>query len=245
MNHKPKHISQQDFELIDLFLNNNLTEKQEKKFLNRLEKDPVFKQQFEEIKLLGKAVEEQVLKEKLDEFHQKATSSVIPITGKPVFYRMIGLVASIVLILGIGGFYLLNKPSKNEKIFASYFKPDPGLATTMGITTKYAFLDAMVHYKQGKYTTAIKKWKLLLNKKPENDTLNYFLGVAYLAENKEDKAIAFLDFVAKNKQSTFYKEANYYLGLAYVKKGNNAFAKKFLTFSESKLGKQIIADLEN
>ncbi len=85
----------------------------------------------------------------------------------------------------------------------------------------------MVDYKQGNYDMAINKWEKLLAKKPENDTLNYFLGVSHLATGADNNAILFLKKVT-NSNSYFEKEARYYLGLAHLKNGEIDKAKIFL-----------------
>jgi len=245
MNPNPTNISQKDFELIDRYINNDLSENEKIDFENRLNSDSKFKQHFKEQLLLSQAIEEQVLTGKLNEFHKEATTKVISINNNSSFYRKLAVAASIAILIGIGGFLFLNKPTNNEKVFATYFKPDPGLATTMGTTTQFEFLDAMVDYKQGNYAKAIKKWEPILKYNPTNDSLNYFIGVAYLADENEKSAIKHLIPVTKNSNSVFVKDAYFYLGLAYLKSGNLELAKKNLIFSEENVGKQIIADLEN
>ncbi len=246
MNPNHSHISQQDFELIDRFLNKNLNKIEIANFEKRLLSDKTFNQNYKEQKLLSNAIEEQVLSNKLNHFHEKATSKVVSINNSPSSkYRKLAIAASIAIIIGLGGFWFYNQPTSNQKVFATYFKPDPGLATTMGTTTEYKFLDAMVDYKQGNYEKAIKKWEPLSKNNPTNDSINYFMGVANLANNDANSAIKYLIPVSKNEVSVFNKEANFYLGLAYLKIDNVELAKKYIIFSEVKIGKQIIADLEN
>ena len=119
-----------------------------------------------------------------------------------------------------------NRLSPNEKLYNEFFTPDPGLPTVMGENGDYSFYEAMVDYKHGDYNEAIKKWERQLFQKPKNDTLNYFLGSAHLANGNSKKAIDYLEDVADDKKSIFYNDANTYMGLALLKTGQIPEAKK-------------------
>ena len=114
----------------------------------------------------------------------------------------------------------------------------------MSTSTYYDFYDAMVNYKRGDYKTAISKWKKLEVNKSDNDTLTYFLGVAYLADKEVDLAIPYLTTASKSKESVFYDDANYYLGLAYLKKENNAEAIHFLKRSSVDKSRKLLEELK-
>ena len=127
--------------------------------------------------------------------------------------------ASVVLIAGLLIFWLTTKQSKYEKIYTVYFKPDPGLLAVMGNTEAYTFERAMVDYKEGNFEKAIATWEQLRAIQPNSDTLNYFLGVANLALQRDEKALTFLSPISENKNSSFSKEACWYRGLILIKKG--------------------------
>ena len=115
----------------------------------------------------------------------------------------------------------------------------------MSSNNNFEFYDAMVSYKQGDYTTAINKWEKLLQAKPSNDTLNYFIGVAHLANKNEVEAIPFLNVVTNYSNSAFLNESYYYLGLAYLKNNNVKLAKKNLNFSTVDNSKLILSKLND
>ena len=76
----------------------------------------------------------------------------------------------------------------------------------------------MVSYKEGDYNRAIEIWKKIHHENPANDTLQYFIGAAYL-NNNDSNAIASLLPVAENDNSRWQPKAMWYLALAYVKYG--------------------------
>ncbi|WP_298554857.1 tetratricopeptide repeat protein [uncultured Algibacter sp.] len=239
-------ISQELLEIIERYINGSMTIQELKDFNQLLELDKEFKTKVKDVETMLKGIEAQTLKEQLDEFHEAIPQTIIkkPIRGKVRFLNFSKIAVAAALVLAIGGIWFFSSP-KNEKLYTNYFKPDPGLPTTMGSTNNFAFYDAMVNYKHGDYNIAIDKWKVLQEKKPENDTLNYFLGVAHLANKNINDAIPFLERSIEAEDGfIFLDEAYLYLGLAYLKEGNVELAKKHLDLSETDTAKAIIAKLK-
>ena len=238
------NITQDVLETIERYINKTMTSNEIISFEKKLQSDSKFKAQFEDIKILLLGIETQSLKEKLDSFHEdipfgKSKTSIV----KPLF-SIRKFVAAAAIIIAVGSFWFFNQ-NTNEKLFVTYFIPDPGLPTTMSETSNFEFYDAMVNYKQGDYNTAISKWEALLEKKPQNDTLNYFLGVAHLANKNEKSAIKHLDIIAQDSNANFKNEAYYYLGLAHLKADNVKLAKKNLNFSTIDNSKKILLELND
>lgn len=214
-------------------------------FKERLQQDAAFKTQVQDIKLLLCGVEEQALKEKLDEFHDE-----MPIrmetqkkASKVRQFQFMKIAAAAVIVIAAGCFWFLNG-SSNERLYDNYFKPDPGLPTTMSSSDNFAFFDAMVNYKQGDYKTAIKKWEKLEQIAPKNDTITYFLGVANLADKNTSEAIDYLNRTVDVSKSVFREDAYYYLGLAYLKSDNIEEATQAFQKSQSENSKEILKDLK-
>lgn len=223
---KKQNQSQEEFERIDHYLDGQMSLEEQTVFEEVLKTDHLLNQQVEETRLLRQAVEEQSLHNKLDAFHEELSSrqpKTKPIESlkKPSFsIKYYAIAASLALLIGLGYWLLFGQKTADEKLFAQYFKPDPGLITPMSTTSDYEFYRGMVDYKQANYKLAIQRWNLLIEQKPDNDTLNYFLGVSYLAQDKNKKAIAYFAEAVKSPKSIFINESWYYLGLTYLKEGN-------------------------
>ncbi|MGB5417384.1 tetratricopeptide repeat protein [Algibacter sp.] len=238
-------ISQDILEIIEQYLNGSMTTQELKDFNQLLELDDEFKVKVKDIKTMLAGIETQNLKEQLDEFHEEIPKTKVqkPTKSKVRFLSFSKLAIAASIILAVGSIWFFNTP-KNEKIYANFFKPDPGLPTTMSNTNNFDFYDAMVNYKHGDYTLAIDKWRVLQEKNPENDSLNYFLGVAYLANKNENVAIPYLERAIEAKDDfAFLGDAYYYLGLAYLKEGNMELAKKHLSLSETDAAKKVLSKL--
>jgi len=240
-----ENILQEQFETIERYLHGDMTVSETEQFEAELKVNDTLKQQLEAIRNLVAGVETAVLKEKLDVFHAELSPAhkIEPVDGRSFGILKWSVAAVVVATLGI--FWMLNTGNSNKQLFATHFTPDPGLPTTMGTTDNYEFYDGMVNYKQGEYNTAIKKWKPLLASNQKNDTLQYFIGVAFLADGNENDAIQYLQTLWENRQHSFKNETAYYLGLAYLKADKVEDAIKYLTFSEAEGAKQLLSEIKN
>lgn len=237
-------ITQELLEFIERCLNKTATSEELQEFKAKLENDTKFRAQVTDIKTLLIGIESQSLKEKLDDFHQEIVETPSNITATIKFMHIRKIAVAAILIIALGSFWFLSR-NNNQKLYAKYFSPDPGLPTLMSENQNFDFYDAMVNYKQGEYKRAIEKWELLLSKSPKNDTLNYFLGMAQLANKQEKKSIEYFKVVTNSDTSNFKNEAYYYLGLAYLKTDNVELAKKNLTFSTVDNSKKILTELND
>ncbi len=223
---KKQNQSQEEFERIDRYLTGLMNKEERSEFEKVLTEDSLLTQRVEEARILFQAVEEQSLRNKLDDFHEEIASkpgvikSIEPAIRSAFGYKKYAIAASLALLIGVAAWLIPGQKSENEKLFAHHFIPDPGLITPMSTTSNYEFFRGMVDYKQGKYELAIDRWNPLIDQKPENDTLNYYLGVSYLAKGESEKAIDFLLKAIHHSNSVFINEAWYYLGLAQLKEGN-------------------------
>lgn len=239
------NISQELLESVERYLNKNMPYDEQKAFENKLKSDSDFRMQVEEIKTILLAIESQSLKENLDVYHESISEVTPEVSDTKIrFLQFRKIAAAAAIIIAIGSFWFFNQNS-NAKLYANYFTPDPGLATTMSQNSNFEFYDAMVNYKQGNYKTAISKWKKLYTIKPKNDTLNYFIGVAQMADKNESEAITYLKKVTVSRNSSFKNDAYFYLGLAYLKNDNLELAKKNLTFSSIDNSKALLSELND
>lgn len=240
-------ISQEEFERIEAYFNGLLSIDDLTIFEKRLNEENGFKSKVDDIKTVLTGIETQALKEQLDVFHKaipQISNGNVSTESKVrhLYWKRIAIAAA--LVIAAGSFWFISGNS-NERLYAKYFTPDPGLPTTMSSSDNYAFYEAMVDYKQGKYNTAISKWEILQNSKPKNDTLNYFIGVAHLANKNEETAISFLEEAIKNNEFQFADDAYFYLGLAYLKEGNLEKAKANFKLSNLENSKVLLSKIND
>lgn len=246
MSKEPLYISKEEWELIEDFLRNNLSDAQKITFDNLSENDLEFPQKINEVKSVLQGVKEGVLQQKMDVW-QENIHSFEEVSVKPIQtdWKKHLMAASILLIIGLAAAWWILKPSAEEQLFAQFYKPDPGLATVMAETQQYDFEKAMVDYKSGHYETALKSWEMLLKQSPQNDTLLFFVGSAHLGLDQTSSAIKFLENVAKLPSSTFQKDACWYLGLALLKENQQQKALHYIEQSEHENKQQLISKIKN
>ncbi len=200
----------------DAFLENTLSAKEKLVFEKKLETNASFKQEFLNYKFFKANLHDAFFKEKLNTIHQKTITK----KDKKIYYPYIIVAASFLLLIG----FLFSKDwfNPSQKIYNTYFTPDPGLPNVMGaITTNYAFNDAMIDYKLGNTKKALKVWDSLLIIQPKNDTLQYFTAMANL--NLNNYAIAkekLLKLLKEHPNTAFKKESKWYVSLLYIKENN-------------------------
>lgn len=242
MERNPKHNWTKELELFDRYQMQKMNVTERDAFEQRLKTDLKLKETFNEYMAMVYVVEESALKKKIDVFHSDLDLEKEKVVSLRKSKRINYLVAaSIALLIGLGGLWLFNL--QNQNLFDEYFTADPGLPTVMSNSDDYKFYEAMVDYKRKGYNRAIEKWEMLLVQKPQNDTLNYFLGSAYLANKQEETSVMFLKKVASNKNSVFYSEANFYLGLVHLKMGQENKAIDYLKKSDSKTAVELISKI--
>lgn len=238
MKNRFNRISQEDFELIDHYLRDKMDPDEIDAFESRLGKDPLLKEITEEYSLLFNSVGESVLQKEMERYHSDLPTPQEATPERPA-PRVRYLVAAVIALLILIGGYWLMQPAVQDP-FDEFFSPDPGLPTTMGTTDEYPFYEGMVYYKQGKYDSAIVCWSRVLSKDPSSDTVNYFLGVAHLANHDAPGSRQFLKAAAQHQGSFFQDDAFYYLGLSYLKTHNTAEARKYLEYSNLEKSKPIL-----
>lgn len=238
-------LNQEEFELIERFLEEKLEKDQMVLIRKRIESDQDFASLVDEIREMQLGIQRAALAEKLDSFHADLTEQkeFKPIRSIRPLWFWSGA-ASLFLVMTAGIWWIIGQESPEEKRYQAYFSADPGLVTSMASEGNYEFDRAMVDYKDGNYANAISRWEKLLVEKPKNDTLNYFLGTALLSAKQDRKSVDFLELVAKDSSSGFYSDANWYLGLAYLKLGEKEKAINYLSTSLRPEAEKLISELE-
>jgi len=241
-------ISQKELEAIEQFIFQQMNAEETAAFTKKLSSDLALQHKLKTVKLLLAGIQEAELEKKLDEFHNGLhllKKNRIQPSAKTFALKKWLVAASVLVIVALGSWLFLNRDTKEEKLFAAYFQPEPGLISAMGTNDNYLFDRAMVDYKVGDYDAALKIWESLLASKPENDTLNYFIGSACLIEEKEEIAIVHFKKVIANENSFFRNDALWYTGLALLKSNRKTEALSFIERAEHENKALLLKELKD
>ena len=241
-NEYSEEISQQEWETIEAYLLKNMSDEEYAGFEKLIAGNEDWNAKITTVKVAILGIREAAMKDQVEVFHRRMPE-LVNTNMKPV-KRVNWLVAAGVLaVLSISMWLVFFSQSKEDRIYAAYYQPDPGLPTYMAATDNYEFEKAMVEYKSGNYKTAIEGWEKLLTQQPQNDTLTYFLGNAYMAAKNYTAAIKYYDLTLKNEKSLFTQDVWWYLGLCYIKENDIKNAMRALTHSEKAEATAIINEL--
>lgn len=218
-------------EEVERFLQHDMEPQERTAFEARMKEDAEFKNLVDEMKLLFVGIQETSLNKNLAIFHDGLNTEKKPAVKGGTIFKLntrLMVAASLFIIVSVATWLLLTSKNQYEKLYSSYYKPDPGLLTAMGSSDNYAFEKGMVEYKNEEYKKAIQSWEPLLARDPGNDTLHYFLGAANQALGNDDIAKKHLDIIVKDSANSFYSDARWYLGILFLKQGEIQQAKTFI-----------------
>ncbi len=242
-------ISPLEWDFIETYLNLKETSEKEAFHKEKLSQIQNLEEKIEHVKKVAEEIEDSIRESKIKEFHNQLSkdeenSNVKIIATHKSNSKFIWYSIAAVMVVLIGIFWMMNNSNTPEKIFAKNFKPDIGLPLKMGTTNSNGFYEGMVDYKQGNYKSAIYQWQVLWKANPANDTLNYFLGVANLAQGDAPKSLEYLENQEHFQLGIFKEDALYYAALAKIKEGKFEEAKVLLIKIPSKRNTKLLTVLK-
>ncbi|MEL6851460.1 MAG: hypothetical protein AAFP92_23265, partial [Bacteroidota bacterium] len=219
-----------------------MVEGEREAFEQALAEKPLLRQQLGEVRVLQAGVEQAVLHQLMDQFHQSLPQEA---EARPLWNWRWAAAAAVTLLALFGAWWWSQDNSPQQQLYAAYYEADPGLITPMSQSENYAFFRGMVDYKRGAYQAALDRWLSLRDDTRPQDTLNYFLGSALLAEGKEVEAIPYFQAVVADTALAFKEEAYWYLGLAFLKNGQAQVAREFLEKSDRPEVAALLKEMSN
>lgn len=247
---KPQiEITQLEWDLIERYLDHNKASDKTLLLNEELTQIPNVDAKIAHIKKVREQIEDRIRQSKIKEFHEhisvdKNDTKVNILSTEKMKPKLLWYAIAAALVVSFGVLWMFQSRNSPEKIFASHFEADPGLRTVMGASNEYDFYEGMVVYKRQEYKEAINWWQKLLPEKAENDTLNYFLGVAYLAEGNAEKSLEYLEPATKFNDGIFIEDAAHYTALAKIKLGKIEEAKHLLKAHPSERNNKLLNALK-
>lgn len=218
----------ENFELIEKYLMGRMSTEEKVAFEDRLNHEPDLRTEKESMAEMILGVESLHLKNKLKDRkigdQKKSQNKVVDLKPKSAFsFQKLAIAASIAAVFFCGWWFMKPTMNSDDQLFAQAFSVDQGLPTPMSESTNYSFYDGMVEYKMENYDKAIEQWTSS-SESIGKDTLGYYLGMAYMNQNKNTAAIQKLESIAN--ESAFAQKAQWYLVSLLIKEQNYAEAKK-------------------
>lgn len=176
---------------------------------------------------IRKAIHQELGEQYAKELKEKLISYDEQIDKKSWVSNSMKIAAGIVLVL-IGVFSIYQFNNKPDLSFYDFY--EEGINNYMNDEAeKVQFNNAMSKFRIEKYELASLEFEKLLEVKPANDTLNYYLGVCYFRNGEFAKSSELMNAVLLNSNSNYYQKAEFRLALSYYANHEKAKAKPIFT----------------
>lgn len=232
-------------QLIEDYLNNQLSPEATEAFQQRMQNDPFLTQEVDLHRNLLTGIRyagRQDLKARFQTLERMATSPseappvppapvetpVVPLIANPRretsrnnLFAWVSGTAAMLLMVAAGSYFWFQAQRSDEQLYANYYERYDNLLTSTErseaepVPTPEEI--AMQVYDRGDYAQAAQLLQELLNENPENPAWQLYLGICYLETDQTGRAIAEFQRVAKQREHLFIEQANWYLSLAYLK----------------------------
>jgi tetratricopeptide (TPR) repeat protein len=220
---------------IDRYLNGAMEEEDKRSFLLLLDGDPALRQEFDKQEKLAELIRLAAMQEELQSIHAEMEAAPAPV--KRISDRWWWLAAAAILLFVIGrNLYIGSAHRPEEKLYAAWYDPEPGLPTLMGAgQNDNGLMEAMVDYKTRDYSSAIPRFRALLSNPgtpspgtSHTDTVTFFyLASSYMAAGNYDSA--YLIFGKLTAAGDHYGQlAQWYEALTCLRLGKREEAVSFL-----------------
>lgn len=221
------------FGLIEKYLANEMSDKEQRGFEELLINDPDLMKEFVMRKEVDNAiVEDDILnlRDKLgDIINEKPTFSIK--IKKPMIYTSVAAV--VVLLIIVGNFIILPvKNRENIDIFQSYYSPYPTIMCFRSVVDKTEVEEilykAFCFYDEGKYEQASSCFNEVLNIDSKNYMSQFYLSICEIENNNLQNANEYLNDLILKKDHVFIEHAYWYLALTKLKQNNFQDAESIL-----------------
>ncbi len=196
------------------YLCGSLSGNEKRDFEDRMKNDTSFATEVEEHKnmlIAIQALERVELKKRFEKLEKK--------NRKKSWYGKFAVAASIAVIVGVGSFFFLGKPS-GQTLYAENFEAYPNVIApiTRGRTITTDEDAPFVAYEKGEYKDAISGFKTQL-KANEDATVRFYLAMALLNSGEKNRALNELNKLNR-LETDFSAQILWYKSLIYIEKEN-------------------------
>jgi len=143
-------------------------------------------------------------------------------------WRILAAAASLLLMIA-GIYYLINRPSVEDELFAKYFQLYPNnIPIVRSQQTINPIQLALQQYELLNIPEAVQKFDQIIEKNPENLTAQFYAGVCKLSNQQPKEAASHFRKILDHTNSEFCEPALWYLALTMIKNCQLDSAKQIL-----------------
>lgn len=226
-------VEEEDIELIERYLNSELSPEELDAFKQRLEVDSAFAEKVDDYKAIITGVRHLGHKKFTEELaaweheikNEETAVQTIDLRARRWKKYLAVAAAVVLLILSLLYFMVPRAPVNTEDLFTAYFVPyDDVVSVRDGRENDETLGYALQNYGDGKYKEAIPYFQSYLSTDSQNHDAMFYLGTSALAEKNTAVAVPPLrELVAQ--RSIYAEQAAWYLALAALLENNKESAR--------------------
>jgi tetratricopeptide (TPR) repeat protein len=220
-------MNQQDMEMIERYLNDELTAEEKLQTEQRMSVDPEFKRRLEVFREYQQmhSKEQVSFRELLQEVEREYLQSKKPRKK----YWLIAASVSTICLLAVVYFLFLNPSPQPEALYAQYFSPPADNLTVRGDQGRQLLNEAMALYNDQQFAEALQRFESWQGQHPDSIPVIFYSAMSHMALGDMQPAIVQLEQIGQSMESGPYKvAARWYLALAYLKNEKTGESRKIL-----------------
>lgn len=219
------------FQLIENYIDNDLSAEEKEQVLNLLSTDPKFAREYQLHLDVNKAILETEiisLRRNLREIHRNSKQDTGTTIRKLYQKRWHLAAASAAILLLIGSLMLSDqKTSQPTDIFDQYYQAETSIMIqrSNSLNVDSEVKTALTYYTNAEYEKAIE----ILSNNQENVISKFYLGLSYIETEDYKKAQEAFQSVLDHNDNLFLEQAEWYKALCLLKQDNISEAAKLFT----------------
>lgn len=240
------------FELIESYLDGEMTIKDQLAFEDLLRKDKELYLEFILRKNINEATEENDIV-RLKETLGTITSQ--PLNKKSIFINpyVIATAAVLIIFIVVSSIFLSNRSLNSNELYNQYYTKYPSIInsrSTAESEKEQLLIDIFKYYDNNDYQNAISNIRENLKTNDDNNLLKFYLSISLMEQDEFKLSEQYLKQLVKNRNHIFWEQSHWYLALNYIKQNNNTEAIQILKvivaedMSKKKEAEQLIKILD-
>ncbi len=219
-------------ELVGLYLQGRLEGEGLSSFLKAVQGNDALKEELNIQQAILEGIEYKNNRELRTRLNKIAEESKISKTETKIFsMRFLKIMSSVAAIglLCFAAYFLLNKTSDTDAIYAKYFEPSE-LTITRSTDLESDLVIVNELYNTKKYDKSLPIFKKIIAKNPTSSNLRLAYGSALLKCTKTNLAREQFTYIIDSKDPLFSDQSGWYLALLELKESNIEETKENLSF---------------
>jgi tetratricopeptide (TPR) repeat protein len=216
---------QQQIELIEQYLDHQLSQKEKEEFEGQLEKDQKFEALYNEMKLIVAGVKNAARRELMENLKKTEQGLGIVISDNPFHIRKIlvplVVAASVVILISLSLLFSQNRAQNQLNAYlAEAMEPYQNIIHPTQRSDSNILSDAQLafyYYDVGEYAKAIEIFlQPAMGKEDNQQSIRFYTGNAYMALENYMQAIEIFTILL-GSETIFENQTRWYLSLCYLK----------------------------